>query len=70
MHAAVQPGLLWIGEVDGFEGRKLRSVTRGGDDFVGATEVHGRNDRRMRTAPERRGAGDDALHAGDARGDD
>ena len=39
-------------------------------DFVGAAEVHGRDDRRMRPALERRRAGDDALHAGDPRGDD
>ena len=39
-------------------------------DFIGAAEVHGRDDRRMRPALERRRAGDDALHAGDPRGDD
>ena len=39
-------------------------------DFVGAAEVHGGDDGRMRPALERRRAGDDALHAGDPRGDD
>ena len=39
-------------------------------DFVGAAEMHGGDDRRMRPALERRRAGDDAFHAGDARGDD
>ena len=34
-------------------------------DFVGAAEMHGGDDRRMRPALERRRAGDDALHAGD-----
>ena len=39
-------------------------------DVVGAAEMHGGDDRRMRPALERRRAGDDALHAGDFRGDD
>ena len=39
-------------------------------DLVGAAEMHGGDDRRMRPALERRRAGDDALHAGDPRGDD
>ena len=40
------------------------------ENLVGAAEMHGRDDRRMRPAVERRRAGDDVLHAGDARGDD
>ena len=39
-------------------------------DLVGAAEMHGGDDRRMRPALERRRAGDDALHAGDLGGDD
>ena len=38
------------------------------EDFVGAAEIHGGNDGRMRTALERRRAGDDALYAGDLGG--
>ncbi len=40
------------------------------ENLVGAAEMHRRHDRRMRPALERRRAGDDVLHAGDARGDD
>ena len=39
-------------------------------DVVGAAEMHGGDDGRMRPALERRRAGDDALHAGDLGGDD
>ena len=39
-------------------------------DLVGAAEMHRGDDRGMRPAAERRRAGDDALHAGDPRGDD
>src|ERR1019366_6233142 len=35
-----------------------------------AADLHGRDDRRMRTTLERRRTGDDALHAGDLGGDD
>ena len=40
------------------------------ENLVGAAEMHRRHDRRMRPAVKRRRAGDDMLHAGDARGDD
>ena len=40
------------------------------ENLVGAAEMHRRHDRRMRPAVKRRRAGDDVLHAGDARGDD
>ena len=57
---------------------RLGAERHGGDrlhaaehqDLVGAAEMHGGDDRRMRPALERRRAGDDALHAGDPRGDD
>ncbi len=39
-------------------------------DVVGAAEMHGGDDGRMRPALERRRAGDDAFHAGDLGGDD
>ena len=39
-------------------------------DVVGAAEMHGGDDGRMRAALERRRAGDDALHARDLGGDD
>ena len=52
---------------------RLGAERHGGDrlhaaehiDLVGAAEMHGGDDRRMRPALERRRAGDDALHAGD-----
>ncbi len=40
------------------------------ENLVGAAEVHGGDDRRMRAALERRRAGDDAFDAGDLGGDD
>ena len=40
------------------------------ENLVGAAEMHRRDNRRMRPAVKRRRAGDDVLHAGDARGDD
>ena len=40
------------------------------ENLVGAAEMHRRHDRRMRPALVGRRAGDDLLHAGDARGDD
>ena len=57
--------------VDG--GDRLGAERHGGDrlhaaehvDLVGAAEMHGGDDGRMRPALERRRAGDDALHAGD-----
>ena len=59
-------------------GDSLGAQRHGGDrlhaaeheNLVGAAEMHGRDDRRMRPAMKRRRAGDDVLHAGDARGDD
>ena len=67
------------GPDDHVDGRdRLGAERHGGDrlhaaqhvDFVGAAEMHGCDNRRMRPALERRRAGDDALHAGDPRGDD
>ena len=40
------------------------------ENLVGAAEMHGGDDRRMRPALERRRAGDDAFHAGNLRRDD
>ena len=62
--------------VDGADG--LGAQCHGGDrlhaaehvDVVGAAEVHGGDDGRVRPALERRRAGDDALHARHARGHD
>ena len=57
---------------------RLGAQRHGGDrlhaaehvDLVGAAEMHGGDDRRMRPALERRRAGDDALDAGNPRRDD
>ena len=57
---------------------RLGAERHGGDrlhaaehvDLVGAAEMHGGDDRRMRPALERRRAGDDAFDAGDLGGDD
>ncbi len=57
---------------------RLGAERHGGDrlhaaehiDVVGAAEMLGRDDGRMRRALVGRGAGDDAFDAGDARGDD
>jgi hypothetical protein len=57
---------------------RLGAERHGGDrlhaaqhvDLIGATEVHGGNDRRMRAAAERRRAGDDAFDASHPRRDD
>ena len=67
------------GPDDHVDGLDRRRAERHGRDrlhaaehvnLVGAAEMHGGDDRRMRPALVRRRAGDDARDAGDARGDD